>query len=55
MKLNGAAQDILAVLTGKQAVQTQSAVAVDTQTQDWLTQLVLIGAGALVLVKVLGK
>lgn len=46
MKLHGTGTDILNVLTGKTAVQTQSALSVDPQTQQWIT-LMAIGAGAL--------
>jgi hypothetical protein len=52
MKLNGTVQDVLAVLTGKTPVQTQSSVTIDPATQQFL---VLIGLGVVSAIVLLRK
>jgi hypothetical protein len=52
MQMNGTVQDILAVLTGKTAVQTQSAVTIDPATQQFL---ILIGLGVVSAIVLLRK
>jgi hypothetical protein len=50
--MNGTVQDILAVLTGKTPVQTQSAVTIDPATQQFL---ILIGLGVVSAIVLLRK
>jgi hypothetical protein len=52
MNLGSTASDLISVLTGKTAVQTQSAVTVAPETQDFITTLA-IGAGAVIILSVL--